>query len=98
MILSLSTPGSADNKEIPVFCDIFTSRKPLNQRTVQPAPGSIIDIANVCIRLVEPGTSNQAFKAVALTVAVFDVHQHPKTILKRNPLHPGILHLGAYAI
>ena len=53
--ISLSTSGSPGDKEISVFCDIFTSCKPLDQRTVQLAPGSIVDIANVCVWLVEPG-------------------------------------------
>ena len=81
-----------------MLCDIFTGCKPLNQRPVQLAPGSIVDISNVCLRLVKPGIADQAFQAVAFTVAVFDVHQHPETILKRNPFHPGVLHLGAECI
>ena len=72
--------------------------KPLNQRPVQLAPGSIVNIANVCVRLVKSGIMDQTFQAVALAVAVFDIHQHPETILKRNSLHPGVFHLGAECI
>lgn len=59
--IGLSAPSSSSNKEIPVFCDVFTGCKPLNQRTVQLAPGSIVNIANVCIRLVKSGITDQTF-------------------------------------
>ena len=68
--IGLPTPGSSGDKEVPVFCDIFTGCKPFNQRSVQLASGSIIDISNIGIRLVKPGTPYQAFQAVALAVAV----------------------------
>ena len=81
-----------------MFCDIFTGCKPLNQRTVQLASGSIIDISNISIRLVKPGAPYQAFQAVALAVAVFDIHQHPEAVLKRDLLHSGIFQLSAECI
>ena len=80
--IGLPTPGSTGDKEVPVLCDIFTGCKPFDQRTVQLAPGSIVDIANVCVRLVEPGIADQSFQAFALTVAVLDIHQHPESVLK----------------
>ena len=73
--------------------DIFTSCKPFDQWPVQLSPGSIIDIAYVCVRLIKPGIADQTFQTVALTVAVFDIHQHPEAILKRNLFHPGVFHL-----
>lgn len=36
--IGLPAPSSSGNKEILVFCDVFTGCKPLNQRTVQLAP------------------------------------------------------------
>lgn len=59
-----SRSRSSGNKEIPVFCDVFTGCKPLNQRTVQLAPGSIVNIANVCVRLVKSGITDQTLQAV----------------------------------
>ena len=95
--VGLSAPGCTGDKKIPVFCDIFTDCKPFNQGTVQLAPGSIVNVANVCIRLVEPGIADQALQTVSLTVTVFDVHQHPETVLKGG-LRLGILHLGEECI
>lgn len=66
--IGLSAPSGSGNKEIPVFCDVFTGCKPLNQRAVQLAPGSIVNIANVCVRLVKSGIMDQTFQAVALAV------------------------------
>ena len=80
--IGLPAPSGSGNKEIPVFCDVFTGCKPLNQRAVQLTPGSIVNIANVCVRLVKSGIMDQTFQAVALAVVVFDIHQHPETILK----------------
>lgn len=95
--VGLSAPGCTGDKKIPVFCDIFTDCKPFNQGTVQLAPGSIVNVANVCIRLVEPGIADQALQTVSLTVTVFDVHQHPETVLKGG-LRLGILHLDEECI
>ena len=72
--IGLPATSSSGNKEIPVFCDVFTGCKPLNQRTVQLAPESIVNIANVCVRLVKSGITDQTLPAVTLAVALFDIH------------------------
>ena len=51
----------------------------------------IVDIPDVCIWLIESGITDQTLQVVTLTVAVFDINQHSKTILKGEILHPGIL-------
>src|SRR5699024_5755996 len=78
--------------------NIFTCCKPLDQCTVQLAAGIIIDITNVCIWLIKSGISDQAFQAVALAVAVFNIYQHPEAVLKRDLLHLWIRYLGTECI
>ena len=96
--IGLAAPGCACDKEIPVLCDIFTCCEPLDQCPVQLAAGSIVDITNVCVRLVESGVADQAFQAVALSVAVFDIYQHPEAILERYFFHFGIRYLSTECI
>ena len=75
-----------------MLCDIFTGCETFDQATVKLPTGSIVDISDVCW-LVEPGSLDQTFQAVALAVVVFDVDQKAKAIFERNILHLGIIHL-----
>lgn len=51
--------------EIPVLCDVFTCCESLDQFSIQLASGSIVNVADVCVRLIESGIANQALQAVA---------------------------------
>ena len=62
--------------------DVFTGCQPFDQVAVKLPAGSIVDIGNVSLRLVKPGTFDQALQAVAF--AVFNVDQQTKTILERT--------------
>ena len=78
--------------------DVLTGYQTLDQAAVEFPPGGIVDIPDVCIWLVESGITDQPFQAVALTVALFDIHQHSETVLKGNVPHSGILQLGQECI
>lgn len=73
--------------------DVFTGCQPFDQVAVKLPAGSIVDIGNVSLRLVKPGTFDQALQAVAFAVVVFNVDQQTKTILERNVLHLRVIHL-----
>ena len=81
-----------------MLCDVLTGCQTLDQAAVEFSPGGIVDIPDVCIWLVESGITDQALQAVTLTIAVFDIYQHSKTILKGDVLHPGILQLAQECI
>ena len=81
-----------------MLCDVLTGCQTLDQAAVEFPPGGIVDIPDVCIWLVESGITDQPFQAVALTVAVFDIHQHSETVFKGNVPHSGILQLGQECI
>ena len=66
--IGLAAPGCACDKEIPVLCDVFTCCESLDQFSIQLASGSIVNVADVCVRLIESGIANQALQAIALAV------------------------------
>lgn len=65
-----------------MFRYIFASCKPVNKVLVKLAPGSVVDIHDICFRLVESGVTDQSFLTIVFTIAVFNVHQHTKAILE----------------
>lgn len=73
---------SAGDKKISVFRYIFASCKSVNEILVKLAPGSVIDIYDICFRLVESSIMDQPFQTVVFPIAVFNVYQHTKAILK----------------
>ncbi len=91
--VSLTAACSTGNKKIPVFRYILASGKPENQLLVQLAPGSIVDIHDICFRLVESGILNQSLETVVFAAAVFDVHQHTELVLKWKLPEFGIIQL-----
>ena len=89
----LPQPVAPVIKKIPVFRYIFASGKSVYQLLVQPASGSIVDIHDICFRLVESSVADKKLLAVILAVAVFNIYQHSKTVFKRNFLKYRIVKL-----
>lgn len=89
----LAAAGRSGDKQIPVLCNILTGGEPLDQLSIELPPGCIIDVSDESLRLIKAGIANEAFEAVGLSVAVFDVDQHPEAVFEGNVLHPGIVHL-----
>jgi hypothetical protein len=73
--------------------DIFTGHQTLNEAAVELPPGSIVDVANVSIRLVKPGALNQTLQTVVLAGIVLDIDHKAETILKRDILHLRVIQL-----
>ena len=80
-LATIITSANGD-KKIPVFRYIFASCKSVNKTLVKLASGSVIDIHDTCFRLVESSITDQSFLTIILTITVFDVHQHTKTVLE----------------
>ena len=55
-----------------------------NQFLIQLASGSVVNIHDICFRLVESSILNQPFETIIFPTAVFDIHQHTELILKWN--------------
>ena len=91
--VSLPAPGSTCDEQVPVLRDVLTGCETFDQTAVKLPAGSIVDISDVSLRLIEPGSLDQTLQAVALAVVVFDVDQKAKAIFERNILHLGIIHL-----
>lgn len=81
-----------------MFRYIFASCKPVNKVFVKLAPGSVVDIYDTCFRLVKSSITYQSFLAIIFTIAVFNVHQHTKAILKWNFFKCRIVQLVAECI
>ena len=77
-----------------MFCDILTGREPLDQSPVQLPVGSIIDIGDISVRLVEKGAPDQPLQAVIFSTGVFDIHQHSESILEENFFRLQVVALG----
>lgn len=73
--------------------NIFTGGESLDQFPVEFSPGCIVDVGNERLRLIETGIAYETFEAVGLSVTVFDIDQHPETILKSDILHLRVIHL-----
>ena len=96
--VSLVAIGCTGNKEVSVFCDIFTGCKTADQRFIQLSSRMIINRCNAGIRLFKLSLTNQPFLTIIFTIGVSHINKHTKTLFKRYVFHCAIIHLNPKCI
>ena len=96
--VGFTASSCSSNKDVPVFCNVFTGCQTINQCFVQFSPRMIINCCNARIWLLKFSLADQPFQTIVFTVAVFDINKHTEPILERHFLHCRIIHLDAECI
>ena len=96
--ISFTTSGCSSNKDVPVFCNVFTGCQPVDQCFVQLSSRMVINRCNAGIWLFKLSLADQPFQTIVFAVAVFDINKQAEPIFEWNFLHCRIIHLDAECI
>ena len=81
--ISFTTSGCSSNKDVPVFCNVFTGCQTVDQCFVQLSSRMVIDRCDAGIWLFKLSLTDQSFQTIVFTVAVFDINKHAKSKYNR---------------
>lgn len=82
--ISFTTSGCSSNKDVPVFCNVFTGCQTIDQCFVQLSSRMVINRCDAGIWLFKLSLADQPFQTIVFAVAVFDINKHAEPIFEWN--------------